>query len=421
MLKVLEEWLTQQGMLADWAQTIAPAVSIVGILLAGWIGYFLARRPFLALISRIVGKTSSKIDDYMMQSGFFRRLTLLVPGLIIYALSPTGLRSLPAAVAFIQNLMLIYLTVAVFLSLDALLSAVNQTYEDQPVSNQIPIKSFLQGIKIVLVTVSFILIIAIILGKTPFYLLSGLGALTAVLMLIFKDAILGFVAGIQLAANRMVAKGDWISMPQYGADGFVIDVALTTVKVQNWDKTITTIPTYALINDSFRNWRGMFESGGRRIMRSLNIDISTIKLCTTEMLERYAKIEHIKEYLARKQKEISEYNKEHNIDEASRVNGRRLTNVGTFRAYITAYLRNHPKISREMTFLVRQLEPTEHGLPIQIYVFSTETAWTDYEGIQADIFDHLLAVAPEFDLRIFQNPSGVNVKTAIQTLYNKAD
>lgn len=421
MLTILEEWLTRMGMLTDWAQIIAPAMSIIGILLAGWIGYFLARRPLLALVDKIVGKTSSKIDDYMMQTGFFRRLTLLVPALIIYALSPAGLRSLPAAVAFIQNLILIYLTVAVFLSLDALLNAVNRTYEDQPVSNQIPIKSFLQGIKIVLVTVSFILIIAIILGKTPFYLLSGLGALTAVLMLIFKDAILGFVAGIQLAANRMVAKGDWISMPQYGADGFVIDVALTTVKVQNWDKTVTTIPTYALINDSFRNWRGMFESGGRRIMRSLNVDISTIQLCTKEMLERYAKIEHIKEYLARKQKEIREYNEEHNIDERSRVNGRRLTNVGTFRAYITAYLRNHPQISREMTFLVRQLEPTEHGLPIQIYVFSAETSWTDYEAIQADIFDHLLAVAPEFDLRIFQNPSGVDVKTAIQAFSNKDD
>ncbi|MFO7820700.1 MAG: mechanosensitive ion channel, partial [Lentisphaeria bacterium] len=303
MLTFLTDWFAVKGIPIVWAQILASTAGIAAILFIGWAGYFLARRPALALLKRLIGRTSSRIDDNLLEAGFFNRLSLLVPGLIIYALMPVVFPEQPIAVTFIQNAFLIYLIIAVFFALDALLNAINQSYEEIPASNQIPIKSFLQGIKIVLAMISFIMIIAVVLDKTPFYLLSGLGALTAVLMLIFKDAILGFVAGIQLATNKMVSKGDWISMPQYGADGDVIDVALTTVKVQNWDKTVTTIPTYALINDSFRNWRGMFEAGGRRIMRSINIDMSTIKLCSQEMLERYKKIEYIKQYVEKKKAE----------------------------------------------------------------------------------------------------------------------
>jgi len=212
----------------------------------------------------------------------------------------------------------------------------------------------------------------------------------------------------------MVAKGDWIEMPSHNADGDVIDIALTTVKVQNWDKTITTIPTYALIASPFKNWRGMSESGGRRIKRSINIDTSSIKLCTPEMLERYSKIAYIAEYIERKRQKLAQWNEQHGIDMNDAVNARNLTNVGTFRAYILAYLENHPQINQEMTLLVRQLEPGPDGLPIQIYCFSADKRWTEYERIQADIFDHILAIASEFDLRIFQHPSGGDFRTLTQ-------
>ena len=229
-------------------------------------------------------------------------------------------------------------------------------------------------------------------------------------MLVFRDSILGFVAGIQLAANRMVSVGDWIEMPAYGADGDVLEVALTTVKVQNWDKTITTIPTYALISESFKNWRGMSESGGRRIKRSVSIDMSSIKFCDLEMLERFEKIQYISGYIEQKKNELKDFNRAMSVDTASLVNGRRMTNIGTFRAYVQAYLQNHPKINKDMTFLIRQLPPTENGLPIEIYVFSNDKVWANYEAIQADIFDHVLAVVPEFDLRVYQNPTGADFR-----------
>jgi len=230
--------------------------------------------------------------------------------------------------------------------------------------------------------------------------------MTAVLILVFKDSILGLVAGIQLSANDMVRIGDWIEMPEFGADGDVTDVTLNTVKVQNWDKTITTIPAYALISDSFKNWRGMSESGGRRIKRSISIDMDSIKFCTPEMLERFESFGAISEYINTKRAEIEAFNATLDTDISVVVNRRNLTNVGTFRAYVEFYLRSHPNIHHGMTFLVRQLPPDEHGLPIEIYVFSSDQDWINYEGIQADIFDHMLAVIPMFDLAVFQSPSG---------------
>ena len=292
------------------------------------------------------------------------------------------------------------------LALDALLNAALQIYDDFPVSREIPLKGFVQVAKIILYVVAAIVVVSTLLRKSPVYLLSGMGVLASVLILVFKDAILGFVAGIQLSANRMLAKGDWIEMPKYGADGDILEVALTTVKVQNWDKTITTIPTYALITDSFRNWRGMSESGGRRIMRSIYVDLNTIKRCTPEMVERFKRVKYIAAYVEEKSHQLAKWNQERGIDMSDVANARNLTNVGTFRAYIQAYLENHPEINQNMTLLVRHLEPTVDGLPIQIYCFSKDQVWANYERIQADIFDHILAIAPEFDLRIFQNPTG---------------
>ena len=275
------------------------------------------------------------------------------------------------------------------------------------------IKGFLQVIKIVVFLIAVILTGSVLLNRSPAILLGGFGALTAVLMLIFKDAILGFVAGIQLTANKMVSYGDWIEMEKYGADGDVIDIALTTVKVQNWDKTITTIPTYALISESFKNWRGMSESGGRRIARSISIDVHSVRFCTDEMLKRFSKVQLISEYLKKRKKDIANHNKSNRIDPTNAVNCRRLTNLGTFRKYVEAYLKSLPVINQEMTFLVRQLRPTENGVPIQIYVFCSDKVWANYEAIQSDIFDHLLAVVPEFDLAVFQNPTGADFKKII--------
>jgi len=321
-------------------------------------------------------------------------------------LAPVTLAGLDSLITVISNVTLIYMIIVLMLAFDALFNSAAIIYKSFPVSKEIPTKGFIQVLKIALYFLTAIFIFSIALNKTPIFLLSGLGALTAVLMLIFKDAILGFVAGIQLAANKMVANGDWIEMPNYGADGDVLEVSLTTVKVQNWDKTITTIPTYALISESFKNWRGMQESGGRRIKRAISIDMDSIKFCNEEMLERFAKVQYITDYIEKKKTELESFNTATKVDNASLANGRRMTNIGTFRAYVEAYLRNHPMINLDMTFLVRQLKPTEFGLPIEIYVFSKDKVWANYEAIQADIFDHILAVLPEFDLHVFQNPTG---------------
>jgi miniconductance mechanosensitive channel len=311
--------------------------------------------------------------------------------------------------------------IVVVLALDAALEVVVDIYRSRESTRGVPIRGFVQVTKLVLYFLTGILVVSILLNKTPLYLISGLGALTAVLMLIFRDAILGFVAGIQLAANNMVAQGDWIEMPKYGADGEVMEVTLATVKVQNWDKTITTIPTYALISESFKNWRGMAESGGRRIKRALNIDMSTIKFCDEEMLRRFAKIQYISEYIEKKKLELEAFNQSIKADNASLANGRRMTNIGTFRAYVKAYLWNHPQVNRDMTFIVRQLPPTESGLPVEVYVFCKDKVWANYESIQADIFDHILAVVPQFDLRVFQNPAGADFRELLGSTADKGE
>ena len=309
-------------------------------------------------------------------------------------------------ITVLNGAVLIYMIAIIVLAINAFLNAALAIYDTYEVSSRIPIKGFIQVFKIIIFFTCGIFVISIVIDKTPIYLFSSLGALTAVLMFVFKDSILGFIAGIQLSANQMVAEGDWISMPKYGADGNILEIALTTVKVQNWDKTITTIPTYALITESFKNWRGMSESEGRRIKRSISLDMNTVKFCTEEMLERYSKIQYISDYIKDKKQELQQINIEKQVDNSSLVNGKRMTNIGTFRAYVDAYLKNNPMIHKEMTLLVRQLAPTENGIPIELYVFSKDKVWANYEAIQANIFDHILAVIPEFDLQVFQAPTG---------------
>ena len=384
-------------------------VAAILVLLISLLAFYVSRRLARGAVPRWVAHTRNTWDDIIVEHDVIKHLALIPPAVVLYYLLPLVLDGYGRIDTIAKAAFEIYLIVAIFLVLDALINAVHAIYRQLKVAQEIPLTGFVQVIKIALYFVSIILILAVVANQTPIYLLSGLGAMTAVLLLIFKDPILGFVAGVQLISNKMLKQGDWIEMPQYGADGDVQDITLTTVKVRNWDKTITTIPTYALITDSFKNWRGMQESGGRRIKRAVTLDVNSIRFCTPEMLERFARIRYISDYMQAKHSEINAYNARLGIDKRVAVNCRRLTNIGTFRAYVIAYLRNHPMINQQMTFLVRQLAPTDRGLPLEIYVFCRDKAWAGYEAIQSDIFDHLLAIAPEFDLRVFQYPSGRDV------------
>jgi len=300
------------------------------------------------------------------------------------------------------------LVIVLILVINAVLDAVYVIYRQSKFAQVLNIKSYLQISKLLLNILGGIIVIAIVIDKSPIYLLSGIGALTAVLLLIFKDTILSFVASIQIHSNELFKVGDWLEVPQFGADGDVIDIALHTVKIQNWDKTISIIPSHKLIESSFKNWRGMSESGGRRIKRSIYIDQTSIRFCDEQMIEKFKSFKLLAPYLEAKLAEIDAANADENINMQALVNGRRLTNIGTFRAYITAYLKNHPMIHQNLTFLIRQLAPSEKGIAIEIYVFTNITDWIAYEAIQADIFDHLLAVLSEFELQVFQNPTGKN-------------
>ena len=414
MVESIHSFLITQGFDPVSGKYLARGILVVLALVLSFIANVIAKRITLKGLTRIVVRTETRWDDILLERKVFTRFSHLAPAIVLYIMLPLALEGYERLITFTTNLLFIYIIIVGILVCNAFLNAVLDIYRTLEISKEIPIKGFIQILKVVLFFIVGIFIISIILNKTPLYLFSGLGALTAVLLLIFKDAILGFVAGIQLAANKMVAHGDWIEMPNYGADGDVLEVALTTVKVQNWDKTVTTIPTYALISESFKNWRGMQLSGGRRIKRAVYIDISTIKFCTEEMIERFSKIRYIAEYMEKKKKELAEYNKEHQLDDSTPTDKRQLTNIGTFRAYVIAYLKNHPMINQEMTFLIRQLPPAEHGLPVEIYVFCKDKVWANYEAIQSDIFDHILAVVPEFDLKVFQSPTGSDFKVLAQ-------
>ena len=406
----MEAWLTSSFSALPFGPTLAATITWLALVAAAFVSYWLALRLIEPLARRLALKTPGHWDDHLIRRGFFRRVVLLVPAITMRALalawlSPAGaMQSVMLALAH-AGLLLVGLAI-----LYALLDALGDVYHQRPYANQMPLLGLLQAIKLVGLVVMTILLLSMLLGKSPTLLVSGLGAMTAVLMLVFKDPILGFVAGIQLSANRMLAVGDWLEMPKYQADGDVTEITLTTVKVRNWDKTITTIPTYALIADSFKNWRGMQETGGRRIKRSLFIDMQSVRFLDADDLARLRKAQLITTYIDRKIEEIDRFNRAHQVDPSSPANGRRLTNLGTFRAYLEAYIHAHPSIHRELIAMVRQLQPTSEGLPLEIYAFTNDTAWANYESIQADIFDHVLAVVPAFGLRVFQVPAGHDVR-----------
>ena len=395
MIEYLLPYLPQNPLLHSLA--ILGVLAVISLLV-----FYITEKIILTLLTRMFRKTSTDLDDILVNRNVFNRLAYLVPALIFYNFAYAA----PQFTVIIQRASLSLMALSGLLVINAFLSALSDIYEKTKYSERMHIKSYIQITKLIVNILGVVVIVAILIDKNVAWLLSGLGAMTAVLLLIFKDTILSLVASLQISSNDLFKIGDWIEAPQFGADGDVVDIALHAVKIQNWDKTISIIPTHKLIDSAFRNWRGMSESGGRRIKRSLFIDMNSIRLCTEEILEKFTHFALLKNYIEQKAKEVADHNKSNNINTSELINGRRLTNVGTFRAYIEAYLRNNSKIHPEMTFLIRQLEPTARGLPIQIYVFTNDTDWVRYEGIQADIFDHLLAIIPEFRLKVFQSPTG---------------
>lgn len=399
-------WLEGIGFNPSLASFAKELVVLILVILLSTLVYAFVRRVLLKAMTRVSRKTSTKWDDAMMNRKVFRRFAYLAPALILYLAIPFLFQEMEVVQNVLNAAIRIYIVFIVLLVVDSILSSFLDIYEGFTISKTKPIKGYIQIIKIFVFFIGGIIIIGELIGKTPTSLLTGLGALTAVLLFVFRDPILGFVGSIQLSANDLVRPGDWIAMPKHNADGIVTDINLTAVKVRNWDKTIASIPTYSLVSDSFQNWRGMQDSGGRRIKRSVRIDMNSIKFCTPQMMERFKRIHIITEYVEQKQEELQAHNIKNEIDEDVLVNGRRLTNIGVFREYLKSYLKRHPKVKQDMTFLVRHLQPTEVGLPVEVYVFSAEQEWANYEEVQAHIFDHILAVVPQFDLRIFQNPTG---------------
>ncbi len=390
---------------ADLKTDLLLLLLILGLAL---VSYLLVRFLFTKPLIKFIQRTANKWDDILIENKVLSRVTLLVPFLIFFV----GSSYLSLSGKYLEFLSSFFIIGLIYAITSGILDTINTLYDNKvKLARQRPIKAFIQIIKIILFIVLAVILISKFAGKSPIYIISGLGALSAVLLLIFQDSIKGFVAGIQMASNDLVRIGDWIEMPKYGADGTVLDISLTVVKVQNFDKTITTIPSYALVSDSFKNWRGMFEAGGRRIKRSVYVDMSSIDFCSPELLKELEKIEYIKSYLEDRSREIEDYNREHKVDVSSPVNGRRLTNIGIFRIYINEYLKRHPGVHKDMILMVRQLQPESKGLPLEIYCFTKDTAWTVYENVQSDIFDHILAVAGYFNLILFQEPAGPDIRS----------
>lgn len=408
MMDLLGTYFTNRGAEDKLSGILASLVITLGLLIICILAHLILKKIILRLVTRIIQKNKFSWDDVLIERKVLQRGILIAPGIIVFSLAT--LYENPDLIKTIRRFTSIYIFIVMIFVIGALLDSIDDIYRTKPISNVRPIKGLLQVVKIITYVVIAIIIIAILMDQSPLILLSGIGAATAVFSFVFKDSILGFIAGIQLTSNDMLRIGDWIEMSQYGADGIVVDMTLNTVKVQNFDKTIVTIPAYALISDSFKNWRGMQQFGGRRIKRSIYIDVNSIQFCTPEMISKFKKIHYLEKYIADKEEELEAYNKENNINTSVKINGRHMTNIGTFRAYLLNYISNHPGIDQEKIFMVRQLAPGENGLPLEIYAFTKDTVWVNYERVQSDIFDHVFAVAGEFGLRVFQNPSGYDIK-----------
>lgn len=414
MFESITGWLAHWDIESTALTSLIIALSLIVVIAI--ITHFILHRGLRRILEKLAGGSQDIWRKALFERQLYRRLALTVQALIIQIQAGWWLESSSVSLVLIngatQLWMLLFGLLTLYSVLDALLDVANH-YQ---ATRELPLRGVFQSIKLVATLLVILIAIAILVGRSPWLLLSGLGAMTAVLLLVFKDPLMGLVAGIQLSANRMLKVGDWLDMPRYGADGDVIDINLTTVKVRNWDQTITTVPTYALIADSFKNWRGMQESGGRRIMRSIRIDLTSIHFLSPAEIEHLRRSSLLANYLETRLQDIERYNSARQEDLSCALNGRRLTNLGTFRAYLDAYIKSHSGIHQGMLQLVRQLEPDANGIPLQIYAFTNTTAWVQYEGVQADIFDHILAVIPEFGLRLHQSPTGNDVRGLAKVL-----
>jgi miniconductance mechanosensitive channel len=397
---------------------LGPHSALIVWIAAGLLAYLVGAKILTPVIKRFAAFTTWTWDDILIRNGAAKSLSTIVVAVIMMMTRPLAGEIPPVWNTFVTKGLNLLFILSFYMLLVQILRTVHMSYEERKSGANLPIKTLTQAVTVILSILTLILVIALLTDKNPVHILSGLGALTAVMMLVFKDSLLGLVAGIQLSANDLVRKNDWIEMPSRHVDGVVIDITLTTVRVQNWDKTISAIPAYDLVSSSFKNWRGMAESGGRRIKRAINIDMGSIRFLKKEEIESLRSVHLLRDYIDARSAEIEKYNSEHfDPNELSMpVNGRHMTNVGTFRAYVSAYLRAHPEIHADapgMTFLIRQLEPGPKGLPLEIYVFTKTTEWIRYEGVQSDIFDHLLSTLPWFYLRAFQEPTGADMAQAL--------
>jgi len=402
----VENFLTARGLGLEMTHYVLLGIHLMILLVVCLLGNFVTRKFIVQGIRKLIKNSKNDWDDILLEKEVFHSLSTLVPLIFIQYLSVPILSNFSDLIPFVHIAVKVSLVLVIASVIVKTLKALEEVSTRLTYFKDKPISSYVQLANIMIYVVAAILIFATIMDRDPVALLGALGALTAVLMLVFKDTILGLVASIQLSSHDMVRVGDWVSMPKYGTDGDVLEITLNTVKVQNWDKTISTIPTYAFISDSFKNWRGMTDSGARRIKRSLNINMTSIKFCTDKEIAHYKNIELLKNYIDSIQSEIATHNDINEHDKSSLLNGRNLTNIGLFREYALQYLLANENLRTDLTLMVRQLEPTENGLPIEIYCFSKNIAWVEYEAIQADIFDHLLSSTSNFDLEIFQNPTG---------------
>ncbi len=419
-MKQLHDWL--EGLLAgshiaeSWLPGVKLLILLVALILAASLAYVVTKTFVSRFLHAFFKKTKVTWDDVLADQKTFDRLSHIIPAVIVRAAAP----ALFAGYGWLQVLMVkvadVYIMIAATFIVISFLKAAEYLLSQSPAFAGKPIASYFQLIRIVLYIALFIVILSVLIGRSPLYFLSAFGAMTAILLLIFKDTILGLVASVQISANDVVRVGDWVEMPKFNADGDVIAINLNTVKIRNWDKTITAVPTFHFMSDSFKNWRGMQESGGRRIKRALYINLQSVKFVDPETRERFKSFSLISDYVTQRQAEIERYNLEGNFDTSQLINGRRMTNIGVFRKYIELYIRNHPSIRKDMTILVRQLPIQESGLPIEIYCFTNTTAWVEYESIQSDLFDHLLAAAKWFELELFQQPSGSDISAVVHSM-----
>ncbi|MCK9627242.1 MAG: mechanosensitive ion channel family protein [Bacteroidales bacterium] len=397
----INQMLVSYGMSHNLANWLDEVISVTLLFLIAYCADLVGRFIVNRIVAHVAKLTKSRWDDIFLEHKVFRYLTHMIPGMIFFLCTPIAINS-AIWVKLFQKAALIYITIAIVRAIVAATQSMTQIYAESEDYARKPVKVLFQIIAVIAYFVGGIVILSILINTSLTTLFAGLGAFMAVLLLIFKDSILGFVAGWQLSSNDMLRMGDWITTAKHGADGTVEEVSLYSVKVRNFDNTIVTIPPYSLVSESFQNWRGMEESEGRRIKRFINIDMTSIKFCTPEMIERFGKIHYLKDYITNTEKIITSYNEENNVDNTVLVNGRRQTNIGVFRAYLRAYINNHPDINQNLTCIVRQLQPSEKGVPVEIYCFTKDKSWVNYENVQSDIFDHIMAIVDQFDLKIYQ-------------------